>query len=347
MGRCRDLPPSGLTSGVRRGWRLRYARYLMRAVALTCIVFLLGGFIATATARPMSADMTPHGKLLEVRVDGNTRPADKDLELTVGDKVIHATSVRSGADEPTAIMFLVSEKMPDYSFVAIDAVFDRLGFASRFPPQTVAGVVSYGDTATARVPLTPLQQLHGAQLICPYVSGYHSDEGLAAGITVALDQLERSTAPRKLLLVISMWGDSNFEPAHLARLRTLRDRANNLGVEIFAINYAAEYSTLGEIDPRATSVNSAEGIEVALKDILRYVNDRYYVTFDLSKLPVWNGKESKVTFKSHGAATEPILLRFPAYPASPWWRAVWLLVVVGVALTVVVVILRVRAARLL
>lgn len=136
--------------------------------------------------------------------------------------------------------------------------------ASRFGAGSQAVVITYGEGAAVRLPLGPLGQL-GPDALGKQIE-YRSKLGtaLVLGVDLGLAELEKATAPRRVLIVIGDGNDTNNEAATPA-LAAIKAKTK---VEIYALVYKASLSAETSIVPALTSnvktVTSADGFSAAL-----------------------------------------------------------------------------------
>jgi hypothetical protein len=270
------------------------------------------------------------------------------------------------AGEPMAIVFVMSGQevfvgneslgvASDETFPGlldrIEAAIDQLDLAHRLPSGSTAGIVTYDNGAKLRLPLSPIAQLHGASFgtQVDYFKAVAND--LVRGVQLGLDELERSTASKKLLVVLGDGNDTNADTG-TQQLAELKKRAMRAGIRVEAIVYRTEVSRDGTdirslvAEPRMLA--SRDDTARTLTNIFDEVTQIFYARFDVRDLPLWDDKEHELVVRVDGHELE-LESPFPRPPASAssqaWWKSLWAQLAFGLAAIGVLVVLARRASR--
>lgn len=230
---------------------------------------------------------------------------------------------------------------------AFEAALDKVNFKDAGPAGSVGAVITYADKAVVRIPMGPLEKITGSQLGTQ--RDYLGTKGveLVKGVDLALTELHRVQASRKVLIVVCDGMDTNMEAAK-SQLTALKAQAKTDQIQTFAIIYKGALSGDGNVIstmiPQTQTVNSADNIATAIAGILARMADRQYLTFPGfdTKLGLglpWDGKPHNIILKVDKDDAEPVTL-----PLAPPWSAVkpsfpWLIlliVVVGLILLIVI-----------
>lgn len=220
---------------------------------------------------------------------------------------------------------------------------DQLALAARLPAGSEGMVVSYATGADYRLRPAPIAMLTGAALGTQKDYRGRIGTDMVSGIELALSGLERTTATRRVLVVLGDGNDTNNEAAKPA-LVDLKRRAAQHHVETYAIIYKSPVSDEGNaittMVPGAVTMNSIDGITAALSQIIERVTDRYYVTFDSAPLPR-DGRPLDLALRVAGDDIATVTIDLPHVPARrPWWRSRWLEdLLIGVGLVGAVAVL--------
>jgi hypothetical protein len=321
---------------------------VLRAVAVLSLI------PAAARADAVETSMELHGSTLDVKVTGAVMPPPDELSVALAGEVdehaVYPLVVRSYVQggEAISIMFVVSGQevwmgndaietdptalIPD-ALGPLEAAIDSLDLAHRVPPGSQAGFVTYARGARVRVPLAPIGQLQGIALGTQH--DYYNTIGsdLAAGISTALGQLERAPTPRKMLIVIGDGNDTKGDDPD-AELAVLKKRAAADRIEMAALIYKQRFSSdtnqITRIIPNAKVVMFADRFADQLDWLLQRVTRRFYAQFDISSLPVWDGRDHDLSLTIAGDPQDPVTLGFPKRQTPPpWWRSLWLQLAVG------------------
>jgi hypothetical protein len=170
---------------------------------------------------------------------------------------------------------------------SFEAALDTVSFKDAGPPGSLGTVIIYADKASPRIAMGPLANITGSALGTQ--SDYKGTTGveMVKGIELALSELHKVSAARKVLIVIGDGRDANPDAAK-AQLANLKKQAAQDDIQTFAIIYRTVLSDVGEgsspiinlMIPQGTStVNSAENIATTVKNILARMADRQYLTF--------------------------------------------------------------------
>lgn len=197
-----------------------------------------------------------------------------------------APVARPAASPAAAVAFLVCgqeiwvgndeyEEDPNAQYVGelkpLEAAVDRLGLAGRLPAGSRAVIVSYSTGARVVHAMAPVDQLTGSWFGTE--RDFHAGLGddLVAGIQVALDELAKVDAGRKLLVVIGDGTATNPDAATKAQLAALGQRAAQQHVEPFAILLKSQVSggnpVITEFTANAEPIPSGDDLYPALTAI--------------------------------------------------------------------------------
>lgn len=227
------------------------------------------------------------------------------------------------------------------------AALDKVQFKDAGPPGSVGAVITYADKAVVRVPMGPLDRITGSALGTQ--KDYYGTQGqeLVEGVDLALSELHKVQASRKVLIVVCDGIDKNMDSAK-GRLTSSKARALSDQIQTFAIIYkgalSGEGNVISALVPRPDTVNSAENIATTIQSILARMADRQYLTFPGFDPKVglgltWDGKQHNLILKVDKDDAEPVELTMAprwsmAKPGFPWLTLI--LVVVGALVLVVI-----------
>src|SRR5678815_2937534 len=167
---------------------------------------------------------------------------------------------------------------------------------------------------------------------------------LVKGVELALSELHKVQASRKVLIVVCDGMDTNMEAAK-GQLLNDKQLAKTDGVQTFAIIYKGALSGDGNVIstmiPQTQFVNSADNIATAISAILARMADRQYLTFPGYDTKAglglnWDGKPHNLILKVDKDDTDPVQLTL----APPWnqskagfpWLTVILITLGGIIL---------------
>ena len=139
--------------------------------------------------------------------------------------------------------------------------FAHLSFKD-LPAGSKAAVISYGEHATVRRPMGPIESLTAGVFGDQKDYWRVIDRNLVEGVTLGLDELAKVNDARRVLVVISDGTDVNFAKVKES-FTTLAKRAAAQNVEVISILYSAELSQpsmISTLDPNAVRVNTADAI---------------------------------------------------------------------------------------
>jgi hypothetical protein len=223
---------------------------------------------------------------------------------------------------------------------AFEAALDKVDFKSAGPAGSMGTVITYADKAAVRIPMGPLDKITGAQLGTQ--KDYFGTKGseMVKGVDLALTELHKVQASRKVLIVVCDGLDTNMEAAK-GQLTALKGQAKTDQIQTFAIIYksamSAEGNVISTMIPQTQTVNSADNIATAIAGILTRMADRQYLTFPGFDPKVglgltWDGKTHNLILKVDKDDAEPVPLSMaPIWSASkagfPW--LILILVLVG------------------
>jgi hypothetical protein len=171
---------------------------------------------------------------------------------------------------------------------------------------------------------------------------------MVQGISAGIAELSKVSTARKALIVVGDGNDTNNETAK-GQLANLRKQANAQKIQMFAIIYKSVVSTEGAVITTligsAQTVNSIEGIQSELNNIITRMADRYYLTFPgydekLGTGLPWDGKDHDMVIKIDQNELDPAPLQLaPVWAPAVHSRFPWLAVIltlVGLILLVVI-----------
>ncbi|HET9622640.1 MAG TPA: FHA domain-containing protein [Kofleriaceae bacterium] len=220
---------------------------------------------------------------------------------------------------------------------SLEQALDKVDFKSAGPPGSLGTVITYADKAVVRIPMGPLDKITGQQLGTQ--KDYYGTKGveLVKGVDLALSELHKVQAARKVLIVVCDGMDTNMEAAK-GQLLQLKQQAKTDQIQTFAIIYKSGMSGDGNVIstmiPSTSAVNSADNIATSIAGILARMADRQYLTFPGfdTKLGLglsWDGKPHNLIIKVDKDDTEPVTLSM-----SPPWHVEkpgfpWLIVILS------------------
>jgi len=229
--------------------------------------------------------------------------------------------------------------------------FDRLALGSSMPSGSSGMLITYDDRVNVRVPLGPVGRLTGAAFGTQKDYYGRIGQSQAHAISIAVGELERAQATKKLLVVISDGSDTNNEAAR-GHLADLKKRAAIARIELAAIVYKGYLSSpetvISALTPRTVTVNSYDGIEEAMRDAVLRATSQYTVRFPGEALQ-WDGKPQELVVQLGFSELDPVTVTMgPARRApAPWYLSFWAQLVAGVLLVGAIAIgVRVRAGRM-
>lgn len=350
-----------------------------KLLSAVVVVSVVGGAASAESWTPSPSPqpqvyITQDGPRLNVHVYGAQIPPNDAVELRVaGDpkgRTVSPLEVKpyAAGNEPMAIMFVMSgqeiwvgnnsfETDPNIRFPdtlgPLERAIDRLDLAHRVPAGSLAGIVTYATGAKIRMPLEPVDRLHGASF--GVQRDYYNQIGLdlVQGIEVGLTALEATAQPRKLLVVIGDGNDTDSEKAAV-RLLEQKKRAAMHGIRvetiIFKSRISDEHNDIRRFDAMPRMVLSPEALGVEIETTLLEATQIFYATFDARSLPVWNQPEPvDLVLRLNGSDLDPVTMVFPSPPspppAPPWWKSLWMQTALGAIGIGLLVVLARRAGR--
>jgi hypothetical protein len=233
---------------------------------------------------------------------------------------------------------------------ALASALDKVNFKDAGPAGSMGVVITYADKAIVRIPMGPLDKITGAQLGTQ--KDYLGTKGveLVKGVELALSELHKVQAARKVLIVVCDGMDTNMEAAK-AQLLADKQIAKTDGIQTFAIIYKGALSGDGNVIsamiPQTQFVNSADNIATAIAQILARMADRQYLTFPGfdTKAGIglnWDGKPHNLILKVDKDDTDPVQLTM----APPWNQATegfpWLLLIIIVVGALILIAIGVK-----
>lgn len=341
---------------------------LLRAIALVSVA---SGAAAAEEARAPSADiyMQQRGpNTLDVTVVGESLPANDGLGLYADHpgppaRLVAVKRYEQG-DEPMAIVFVMSGqeiwtgndsfesddniRFPDM-LGPLEYAIDGLDLTHRLPKGSQASIVTYASGSKIRVPMAPIELLHGTAFGTQ--RDYYNQIGtdLVSGLMVGMDELERTQAHRKLLVVLGDGCDTNSESA-APQLIELKKRAAKDNIHTAAIVYktalSCETNDIARMVPTMHMMTSINGIAGELEHVLQESTQIFYASFDISDLGVWDGRPHDLTLSLDGVDQDPVTVSFQDRRShGTWWKSWWAQLVFGFAGLGVLVMLARRSAR--
>jgi hypothetical protein len=219
--------------------------------------------------------------------------------------------------------------------IELRAALDKLNFKDAGPPGSLGIVITYGDKAVVRVPMGPLQNITGSALGLQKDYAGTTGVELVKGIELALAELHKAQASRKVLIVVGDGTDTSPDAAK-AQLANLKKQAAQDQVQTFAIIYrtkdSQETTVIGGMISQVSTVTTADNIAASIQNILARMADRQYLTFPgwdrkLNQGIKWDGKPHDLAIKIDKDETEPQsvpLIVWDAEPPAgfPWWIVV-------------------------
>jgi FHA domain-containing protein len=230
---------------------------------------------------------------------------------------------------------------------AFEGALDKVNFKEAGPAGSMGTVITYADKAVVRIPMGPLDKITGSQLGTQ--KDYFGTKGveMVKGVDLALTELHKVQASRKVLIVVCDGLDTNMDAAK-GQLTALKAQAKTDQIQTFAIIYKSAMSGDGNVIstmiPQTQTVNSADNIATAIAGILTRMADRQYLTFPGFDPKVglgltWDGKTHNLILKVDKDDAEPVPLSMaPTWSASkagfPW--LILILVLVGALVLLVI-----------
>ena len=337
----------------------------MRSSALLLLCLTSTALAAPDPAAILEIDRDPtllRATLINVP---DAQPADITLTADTGERVT-ASSVTPYArmNQPVAIallycsgeIFIGNEEHETQTSAryhgmlnALKAALDQPAFTTAFPPNSQLVALQYDAGVRIRFPLGPLDQFAAATLGAERDYRGRVGNELVQGIELALDQLDRTTTPRRVLIVISDGTDTDPDTAK-ARLALLKKRAAQAGVEVYGIIFKSavsdEASVITTMIPGARLLRTTEGMDAAMATITAQIGRRYEVTFPHAKLP-HDGKAHELTITAGQTVLDSITFVLPA-PADSGWSVCWKQLAIGGAIALLVALglfMKFRLAR--
>lgn len=294
-----------------------------------------------------------------VLVDKSAKPpveikASKAIDFTKGKETVAIAIVMNGWE-----LWIGNDKeVPDLPkddptirpgvLIELRSALDRLDFKNAGPPGSLGMVITYADKPVIRVPMGPLSELNGSKLGTQ--ADYFGSKGvqMVSAIRLALAELKKVQAARKVLIVVCDGTDFNMDSAKTA-LPQLKKEAQKEQIQTFAIVYKAKDSLEGNVIPlmipQTVQVTTAENIAATIASILARMNDRKYLTFpgylkDKKVGLKWDNKPHNLLIKVDKEETEETAVVLPSWDDGtgdsgfPWL----VLIIILVALILLVII---------
>jgi hypothetical protein len=159
-----------------------------------------------------------------------------------------------------------AERYPG-ALVALKETFAKVSMKDA-PPGSMAALISYGEKATVRHPMSPIAKLTAAAFGEQKHYANVIDRDLVAGITLGLDELAKTKDTQRILVVIGDGTDTNVDAAKRA-LTALANRAERENVRLLSFIYKGIFSPdgnpLAAFDPDLVTVNAMDAIRGELE----------------------------------------------------------------------------------
>lgn len=303
---------------------------IVRLVVLALVVS-----VSAVHAEPRAQVLSFDQRGLRVRVVDapNVAPAAVKLRVDGGPPVAATTVTEFGAgDETVAIAFVLQgaevwvgndelEQDPAATYPgvlkALGPAFDGLVREFRAPAGSTGTVIAYNEGAKVVVPHQNLATFPAGALgkQVDYRGKIGSD--LVQGVTLAVAELAKTTAPIKVMIILGDGTDTNFDTAR-AQLEQLGNEVRAREIRTSAISYkgplSSEGNVLTKLSKDATVVSSVDAMVTALRAVLDRIASQRTITFP-AKLP-FDGREHAVTVEVGGVMLDPISINAGAAPTS-------------------------------
>jgi hypothetical protein len=181
------------------------------------------------------------------------------------------------------------------------------------PPGSVGALVTYHKGAEVLRPMGPLRDLDRSALGTERDYAGHVTRDLVSGVSEAITQLRRTTAPRKALIVLTDGADTNIEHAktQLAQLRKLceQDRIETHAI-VWSANIGEEMTAIKSFVPAPFVAQTVDEIPSFAATIADRIHDRYELVFQARDF-TWDGCDHEVQLRLDGApfpTSDPITL---------------------------------------
>lgn len=197
---------------------------------------------------------------------GSSKPASLGNQGTGGTSAVAVALVVSGNE-----IWIGNEEHEKDPAAQYPGALNGLRAAlAKDPPARAFGagsqgvVVTYGTGAAIRMPLGPLEQLGPDTLgkQADYRSKLGSD--LVLGVQLALAELEKSSAPRRILVVIGDGNDTNNEAAAPVLAEIQKSTKTEIHALVYKSAVSADTNVVKALDPNMQTINSADGFAAAL-----------------------------------------------------------------------------------
>lgn len=219
--------------------------------------------------------------------------------------------------------------------IELRSALDKLNFKDAGPPGSLGMLITYGDKPVARVPMGPLQNITGSALGTQKDYLGNTGTELVKGIEMAVAELHKAQASRKVLIVIGDGTDTTPDSAK-GQLTNLKKQAVTDQIQTFAIIYRIDKSqetvVIGSMITQVSTVTTADNIAASIQNILARMADRQYLTFPgwdrkLGQGLKWDGKPHDLAIKIDKDETDPVSVPLvPIWTAEsesfPWWIVV-------------------------
>jgi len=263
-------------------------------------------------------------------------------ELWIGnDKEVPPDKFPAGADDPSHRPGVL---------IDLRTALDALKFGEAGPQGSVGMVITYGDKAVIRVPMGPLDKVTGSSLGTQL--DYYGTTGreLVQGVTLAVAELHKVSAARKVLIVVCDGTDTNNDTAKVA-FANLKKQAKDEGIQTFAIVYKAPDSTEGNVIavmvPQTTQVTGAQNIASTIAGILARMDDRKYLTYvawnkATETGPAFDGKPHNLALKVDKEESEEVAVVLPPWSATHPGGFPWLILIIVFVVLILFIIIGVK-----
>ena len=286
-----------------------------------------------------------------------TIKAEKKREYDQGTDRIAIALVLNGAE-----LWVGNDKvetLPDAQYPGVldklEAAIDQMGLAKAGPPGSKAVVISYNVGAKVVTPMDDLAKITGGALGTQ--QDYYKKIGtdMVQGIELAYKELKNVATERKAMIIVGDGTDTDPDKAKQSLAELKKDCAAQ-NIDVFAIVYVNK--TGGDDKPQVISslvvpktVNSVDGIQAGLADIVAHMADRFYVTFpgfdDAQNLGLpWDGKNHDLVIKLDQTELEGYNLTLPVWDPPKKAGFPWLIVILSVVgLILLIVIIKVATRK--
>jgi len=304
---------------------------------LSCAILLATSAAVAAPAIKVHVVPSEKGNapILEVSVPGGSDATiDKFALVDTGSKTkLVAIAKRDGKSEPIALALVVQGSeiwlgnddiepadSPARYTGALKSIVHELEaapLAKHAPAGSKAMLITYANKAAIRVPLGPIDKVTGKALGTQ--KDYQNNNGteMVQGVALALAELHKTAAARKIVIVIGDGNDADADKAKPA-LAKLAHQAAGDHVQIAAVVYKGQLSDPGSaitsIVPGAVVANEAKAIVSAVDSLL---GNGYVVVFPGRAGFPFDGKAHDLVFSIDKVESAPVNVVLPAWHLKP------------------------------